>query len=85
MAGLKTIRMVVDTTPERLGEFVTAKAWVAATTDSAGMFKELGILGWGIINNLPEIKEEWVQDAFKFFLSEENRESFEAYLVSKSS
>ncbi len=79
MAGLKTITVVVDTTPEKLGEFVTAKAWVSATMDAV-MFKELGVLGWGIIQNLPEIKEEWVMDAFHFFLSEENRKSFEDHV-----
>jgi hypothetical protein len=76
---LKTIELVVDTTPERLGEFVTAKAWVSATMDAV-RFKEMGCLGWGIINQLPDIKDEWVMDAYLFFLSEENRERFEDYI-----
>ena len=76
---LKTIELVVDTTPERLGEFVTAKAWVSATMDAV-RFKEMGCLGWGIINQLPDIKDGWVMDAYLFFLSEENRERFEDYI-----
>jgi hypothetical protein len=76
--NLRTVNLVIDTTPEKLGEFVTAKAWLAAVEDDK-MFNEIGTIGWTIINALPEINAEWVMDAFKFFLSEENREMFEEF------
>ncbi len=83
MAKLKTVTIVVDTTPEKLGEFVTAKAWIAATQDGSGLFREIGVMSWSIVNGLPEIKSEWVRDAFKFFLSEENRERFEEFQAAR--
>jgi hypothetical protein len=76
--NLRTINLVVDTTPEKLGQFVTAKAWISAAEDTK-MFREIGTIGWTLINAMPEIKAEWVMDAFKFFLSEENREMFEEF------
>ncbi len=79
MAKLKTISVVVDTTPEVLGGFVTSKAWLAATQDM-DLFREIGVLSWAIIGGLPEVKTEWVMDAFSFFLKEKNRERFEDFI-----
>lgn len=64
--SLRTIEIVIDTTPNALGDLVTSKAWAAANYFPICDGQQ-HILVWNVLAHLPEVKQEWVRDAFEFF------------------
>ncbi len=69
MRSYKTIELVVETTPEALGKFVTSKAYHAANRRYGLPMldcSEENIITWGVFSEL-NIPIEWYNDAFQFF------------------
>ncbi len=69
MSDYKTIELVVETTPESLGKFVTSKAYHAANRRYGLKLLDCSaenVITWGVFSQL-DIPLEWYEDAFQFF------------------